>query len=229
MHVPGVPERERLVRRLRSQFPYIQVIRDLEMAGPWATALKAMRRIAPGATHHMVIQDHAYMPDGAPDALIRAISARPASFIVPYAIRSELAAYPGCWAQMRGAWGTAAAAPVELWDEYRRWAMEWTAQSPSKNDDRRLEAWMAATGRVASVTIPSLVTHTGVTSLLGHPRHRTRRATVLFGDVPEPDWAGDLADGPMLRGASLDDLSREIDPDKVELWREEVRRARAQV
>ena len=81
-HVPHVdPKRDSLVRRLRKQYPDLSVIRDIDREGCWPTSLKATRAISPGATHHMVLHDHAYIPN--PDALMAAIEARPDSWIAP--------------------------------------------------------------------------------------------------------------------------------------------------
>jgi len=217
MHVPGAdPERNLLVRRLRNQFARVEVVRDLDRSGCWPTSLRAAKAIAPGATHHMVLQDHATVPDVG--ALHRAIEAAPEDWICPYVPRKELVEVEGNWAHSQGVWGTANVAPVQLWDEYRRWVTEWTMQAKTDHDDRRMSAWLMATGRTARIPVPNLVDHTGVKSLLGHSRAVSRSSRVLVTrDRAEPPVWGS-PDGKNISTVAVKDVVKNVDPDKVDQW-----------
>ncbi|MAH46562.1 hypothetical protein CMI37_12095 [Candidatus Pacearchaeota archaeon] len=218
-HTPGIAsERDDLVKRLRRQYPELTIVHDYDREGSWPSTLKASRAITPGATHHMIMHDHAYIPDGAPEALIRAIEARPDDVLAPYTPRNFVHKVVGAWCRMNGVWGTAVVAPVQLWDEFRSWALNWTMSAPSTSADRRIGVWLIGTGRDAIVPIPSLVTHTGVKSLLGHPRTTPRRAAILFGDRPEPAWSEWHDNGPLFPTTPLTDLVKCIDPDKIGKW-----------
>ena len=221
VHVPNVdPDRDALVRRLVRQFPRVQVVRDLDRAGCWPTSLRAVRSIAPGSTHHMVVHDHALIPNA--DALMKVIEAKPESWISPYCPRKEMRTISGSWARIQGTWGTASIAPVQLWDEYRRWVTAWTMQAQTDHDDRRVVAWMKATGRGAWIPIPNVVTHTGVKSLLGHSRTNGRASQNLTGETVADYAVDDGAKSPWLATTPTADIIKNVDPDKVKAWRQAV-------
>jgi len=218
-HTPGIAsERDDLVKRLRRQYPELTIVHDYDREGCWPTSLKATRAIYPRATHHMVVHDHAYIPN--PDALMRVIEAKPESWISPYCPRKEMRTTKGLWAKIQGTWGTASIAPVQLWDEYRQWVTTWTMQAKTDHDDRRVVAWMKATGRGAWIPIPNVVTHTGVKSLLGHSRARGRGSQQLItadslGDEYKHD---DGANAPWLSTTPTADIIKNVDPDKIKAW-----------
>lgn len=220
VHVPNVdPARDSLVRRLRKQFPELTVVRDLDRAGCWPTSLKATREISRGATHHMVVHDHAYIPNV--DALMDVVRAKPESWISPYCPRKDIQTIPGSWARIQGTWGTASIAPVQLWDEYRRWVTAWTMQAKTDHDDRRVVAWMKATGRGAWIPIPNVVTHTGVKSLLGHSRGNGRASRKLV--KPGHEYKFDSGEkAPWLSTTPTADIVKNVDPDKIPAWHQAV-------
>lgn len=217
VHVPGAdPKRNLLVRRLKHQFrDRLSIVRDLTRAGCWPTSLRAAQQIAPGATHHMVVHDHAIVVDT--DALTRVIAAAPESWICPYAPRRELVEVEGNWASIQGTWGTANIAPVALWDEFRRWARGWTMSAETDHDDRRIGAWMQATGRAAAIPIPNVVDHTGAKSLLGHSRAISRSSRVLVGrDRQEPTTWGSPVGAKRIATTPWADVIKNVNPNRIE-------------
>ncbi|NMF30389.1 hypothetical protein [Cellulosimicrobium aquatile] len=178
----------------------VRVVEDPDPEGPPSplrTAKRAWAAVAPGATHHLVLQDDVTPVAGFAELVRRAVRARP---------RHAVALYSN-WNSPRNAYLVrAAAAAGQAWaplghDEWvptlglvlpadgaRRLAAHLaTLPDDARDDDEAVVAFCARERYPVVATLPHLLEHGDGPSLAGNDAHGARHATVPAGDVVDPD------------------------------------------
>ena len=178
----------------------VRVVEDPDPDGPPSplrTAKRAWAAVAPGATHHLVLQDDVAPVAGFAELVRRAVRARP---------RHAVALYSN-WNSPRNAYLVrAAAAAGQAWaplghDEWvptlglvlpadgaRRLAAHLaTLPDDARDDDEAVVAFCARERYAVVATLPHLLEHGDGPSLAGNDAHGARHATVPAGDVVDPD------------------------------------------
>jgi hypothetical protein len=168
------------------------------------TGLRAILDYDPKATHHLVIQDDAVVPDDFREGLVRALRyADPESPVGLYygGKGSSNSAHVKAWldAESRGAswlvrkgpiWGPGIVYPVSSIPDLNRFYKESSVQ----NYDRRVMRFYQSRGKLCWYSMPSLVDHRleGNPSLVGHDSRGERRARSFIGprSALDVDWSG---------------------------------------
>ena len=149
----------------------VTVIADVESRGPWPTARQAWLAWRRGATHHLVLQDDAMPVPDLIRGLAGAIATRPHSVIGLWTPRKEqrTAFERGDrWMLSEGGtWGPGTIMPTERIGEWLEWDGE-HVDPECPHDDTRIALWLLTLGEPAWLTVPSLVEHVSLRSLLGH-------------------------------------------------------------
>jgi hypothetical protein len=211
MHHPR--RRDRIPALLKACHPLsVRVIIDPEPDGPPSplrTAKRAWASIAPGATHHVVLQDDILPMTGFAEHLSRALAARPAEGIAlsvqqtsprnSYAVRRAALAGRAFAGMSAVEWTPtlALALPVAQAKALARFL----AAHPDEyvDDDQLVTAFRAEHGVSVIATVPNLVQHADVMSLSIHADEGRRPVTVYEEDwnVP-PAWWSATGDPPMV-------------------------------
>ncbi|MEV4847547.1 hypothetical protein AB0K20_30590 [Micromonospora matsumotoense] len=186
----------------------VQVVVDPDPDGPPSplrTAKRAWAAIAPGATHHVVLQDDILPTAGFAEHLHRALAARPTDGVTlsvqqtsprnSYAVRrTALAGRP--FAQMSAAEWTptlALALPVAYAEELARFL----AGIPDEDvdDDGPVTRFCAERAIQVVATVPNLVEHADLVSLCIYGDQGRRPAIVYAADlkIPSAWWESDPA------------------------------------
>ncbi|WP_340697706.1 hypothetical protein, partial [Cellulosimicrobium funkei] len=178
----------------------VRVVEDPDPDGPPSplrTAKRAWAAVAPGATHHLVLQDDVTPVAGFAELVRRAVRARP---------RHAVALYSN-WNSPRNAYLVrAAAAAGQAWaplghDEWvptlglvlpadgaRRLAAHLaTLPDDARDDDEAVVTFCARERYPVVATLPHLLEHGDGPSLAGNDAHGARHATVPADDVVDPD------------------------------------------
>ncbi|WP_454728243.1 hypothetical protein [Cellulosimicrobium protaetiae] len=178
----------------------VRVVEDPEPDGPPSplrTAKRAWAAVAPGATHHLVLQDDVTPVPGFAELVLRAVRARD---------RHAVALYSN-WNSPRNAFLVrAAAAAGQAWaplghDEWvptlglvlpadgaLRLAAHLAAlPDDERDDDEAVVTFCAREGYPVVATLPHLLEHGDGPSLAGNDAHGARHATVPAGDAVDPD------------------------------------------
>lgn len=178
----------------------VRVVEDPDPDGPPSplrTAKRAWAAVAPGATHHLVLQDDVAPVAGFAELVRRAVRARP---------RHAVALYSN-WNSPRNAYLVrAAAAAGQAWaplghDEWvptlglvlpadgaRRLAAHLaTLPDDARDDDEAVVTFCARERYPVVATLPHLLEHGDGPSLAGNDAHGARHATVPADDVVDPD------------------------------------------
>jgi hypothetical protein len=178
----------------------VRVVEDPDPDGPPSplrTAKRAWAAVAPGATHHLVLQDDVTPVPGFADLVLRAVRARD---------RHAVALYSN-WNSPRNAYLVrAAAAAGQAWaplghDEWvptlglvlpadgaLRLAAHLAAlPDDERDDDEAVVTFCAREGYPVVATLPHLLEHGDGPSLAGNDAHGARHATVPAGDAVDPD------------------------------------------
>ncbi|MFE6235992.1 hypothetical protein [Cellulosimicrobium sp. NPDC057862] len=178
----------------------VRVVEDPEPDGPPSplrTAKRAWAAVAPGATHHLVLQDDVTPVPGFAELVLRAVRARD---------RHAVALYSN-WNSPRNAYLVrAAAAAGQAWaplghDEWvptlglvlpadgaLRLAAHLAAlPDDERDDDEAVVTFCAREGYPVVATLPHLLEHGDGPSLAGNDAHGARHATVPAGDAVDPD------------------------------------------
>lgn len=201
MHAAFVPERrlllQGLLRRLdRASAVALDVVKDNTKQGVWPVAQQAWAcAFKHGATHHLVLQDDVVPCRDLIATLEKAAADRPEAAICAYSNeeRSHRARKDGLsWIKLKGrfVWAPALLLPV---DWVRRW-LEWDACNVvqyANYDDARCGLFLHVHALDRYLTVPSLVDHLPVKSVLGHAGH-TSFATEFAGEGTSGlgiDWA----------------------------------------
>ncbi|WP_264030989.1 hypothetical protein [Cellulosimicrobium sp. SH8] len=178
----------------------VRVVEDPDPDGPPSplrTAKRAWAAVAPGATHHLVLQDDVTPVPGFAELVLRAVRARD---------RHAVALYSN-WNSPRNAYLVrAAAAAGQAWaplghDEWvptlglvlpaegalRLAAHLATLPDDERDDDEAVVTFCAREGYPVVATLPHLLEHGDGPSLAGNDAHGARHATVPAGDAVDPD------------------------------------------
>ncbi|GGO39030.1 hypothetical protein [Streptomyces lasiicapitis] len=197
------PRRADAARALCARHPELdaRLITDPDPDGPPSalrTARLAWQSVAPGATHHLVLQDDAIL---APDFAARVrdlIAARPAASLSLFTEWGSRTANAVRVAALRGhAWApvvddylpsVALVLPAELALGFEEYATAKTAQEDT--DDVALLGYLAAAGTETVVPVAGLVDHANPASLVGNDVMGPRSAACF------PTTAPALPQGP---------------------------------
>jgi len=144
-----------------------------------------------GVTHHLVVQDDVWLPEGFADAACQAMSLhpdRPISFFVewgsPTATLARWAALTGVnWVPVINPYvpTLALALPRRLSTELARYLQdEATAEMA---DDIAVRRFLRRAGKSALVAVPNLVEHLEFPSLTGNDGHGVRRSACVLPEV----------------------------------------------
>ncbi|WP_052877669.1 hypothetical protein [Cellulosimicrobium funkei] len=178
----------------------VRVVEDPDPDGPPSplrTAKRAWAAVAPGATHHLVLQDDVTPVPGFAELVLRAVRARD---------RHAVALYSN-WNSPRNAYLVrAAAAAGQAWaplshDEWvptlglvlpadgaLRLAAHLAAlPDDERDDDEAVVTFCAREGYPVVATLPHLLEHGDGPSLAGNDAHGARHATVPAGDAVDAD------------------------------------------
>ncbi|MFE1548788.1 hypothetical protein [Streptomyces sp. NPDC058718] len=186
------PRRSHAARALSAALGDLRVVMDPHPGGSNAliTSIEAWGAYAPDATHHLVLQDDVIVR---PDLLVqarRAVELFPDAALSFYAnwdslngAAARLALMAGCGWVEAVRWEffptLATVLPVRLLDEYGRFAE--AAAQVHFEDDEVLFDFLQVKGVPGYVSVPALVEHGDLTSLVGNPK---RRAACYGGGEP---------------------------------------------
>ncbi|MEZ0067093.1 hypothetical protein ABIA32_003106 [Streptacidiphilus sp. MAP12-20] len=198
------PSRARAARRLRAELAELApaVVFDPDPQGPPSalrTARRAWNTVAPGATHHLVLQDDAVPSAGFAAQAAAAAQARPddgLAFFTEWGSRTahmvRIAALTGAsWARAVDEYVPAPALllPAHLargFDDYAELKAD-----PATPDDVVLDDYLRELGVRTYVSVPNLADHLETPSLTGNDHMGARRCVCLPAEGDSPvDWTG---------------------------------------
>ncbi|MEY9836725.1 hypothetical protein ABH941_001945 [Streptacidiphilus sp. EB103A] len=198
------PSRARAALRLQADLAALapEVVFDPEPEGPPSalrTARRAWSAVAPGATHHLVLQDDAVPCAGFAAQAAAAARARPEdglAFFTEWGSRTahmvRIAALTGAsWARAVDEYVPAPALllPAHIargFDEYAE-----RKADPATPDDVALDDYLRELGVASYVSVPNLADHLETPSLTGNDHMGARRCVCLPADGDPPaDWTG---------------------------------------
>lgn len=171
MHAPWSSERAENLVEILAQLPSAIVIRDDDRRGmlalgkrlgSWPMAERAWRSSSAEATHHLVLEDDAHLCDGFVDLALNAITARPDAALSLF--RGKRACSVGTVLPV---------ASIAPW-------LSWVSSSPESgrhlpHHDCLIDAGMRRLSVPHFYTVPSLVEHRQMESLLKHDHVRALR------------------------------------------------------
>ncbi|MEE1926754.1 hypothetical protein V1J52_00910 [Streptomyces sp. TRM 70351] len=199
------PDRMNAAERIRERLgPQVDVLLavDPEPDGP-RSALRSARLAfsqarESGATHHLVLQDDVEVPDGFVDSALRGVAVHPEaalSYFVEWGSRTAVLAR---WAALTGVGAVpvvnpyvptvALCLPAALAGELGGFLESEAYQGEA--DDQAVLRFVRATGTRALVTVPNLVEHSDLPSIVGNTGHGARRS-VSF--PAEPSYRDDAS------------------------------------
>jgi hypothetical protein len=191
------PARERAAGQLRDRYPELgaRIVYDPDPDGPRSTlrtARLAWGAIAPGASHHLVLQDDVALCDDFPAQLARAVATMPdrplflyTDWGTPCSQLLRLAALRGAsWAEAIDPYVPAQA--VLLPAGVARRLVDYVDGHPElePDDAMALRLFLEHHDLTAYVCVPNLVQHAGLPSLLSHDVMMGERRSVCFGNDP---------------------------------------------
>ncbi|WP_407285030.1 hypothetical protein [Streptomyces sp. BP-8] len=199
------PRRLPRARELAALLGLDAVVVDPDPDGPPSalrTALAAWAAAAPGATHHLVLQDDVAAPAFLRDLVRRSVRRHPADALAFYAAWNtrngsavRLAALVGAgWVRGVPEEFTptqAVCLPAAMAEDFRRYARG----STDRHDDEVLSAYLRLTGRMSLIAVPNPVEHIDTDSIAGFDWHGLRRSAC---PLQEPGIAVALETGWVL-------------------------------
>lgn len=165
----------------------VRVSLDRGKRDPWFNWQRASRMVAPGATHHLILQDDAILSKNFIPAVQQVIAARPNAPISFFSMRKEIAdavRKGKRWVTMSFPLGAVAQVfPVALLPKIRAYGR--AAYPPHmRHSDTVIASYLENAGIRLWHTAPSLVDHGLGKSAAGHPSlmfGRERRASAFIG------------------------------------------------
>jgi len=178
----------------------VRVVEDPDPDGPPSplrTAKRAWAAVAPGATHHLVLQDDVTPVPGFADLVRRAVRARPRHAVALYSnwnsphnaylVRAAAAAGQA-WAPLgHDEWVPTLGLVLPADGALRLAAHLATVPDDERDDDEAVVTFCAREGYPVVATLPHLLEHGDGPSLAGNDAHGARHATVPAGDAVDPD------------------------------------------
>ena len=199
------PRRLERAAALRDRFPElnVQIAVDPDPDGPPSalrSARVAWRQAAPGATHHLVLQDDVAAPADLPDRIRALVAARPSD---PVSLVAEWGAISASLVRIAALHGAGWAPVVDVYvpsyglvlpAELARGFDEYAARSGPGDgaDDTVLGAYLRDQRVTAYLPVPHVLDHDtepAVSSIVGNSAMGARRSAC----PPPPDAAADLA------------------------------------
>jgi hypothetical protein len=179
-----------LLRRIRSA---ADVVEDRTGAGPWPTARRAWESTPGWATHRLVLQDDVALVDNFGVTIRRVVEAvpdRPIALFCPRpAIVREAHRRGHRWVVIHdGGWAQGFVLPTIAIGPFLAW-QDRNVEPTLAHDDARLSMWLFAAGGPAWATVPSLVEHRAVVSLIGHDPVRAADFPGEDADLSAVDWS----------------------------------------
>ncbi|MCO7273484.1 hypothetical protein [Cellulosimicrobium cellulans] len=178
----------------------VRVVEDPEPDGPPSplrTAKRAWAAVAPGATHHLVLQDDVAPVPGFAELVLRAVRARDRHAVALYsnwnsprnAYLVRAAAVAGqAWAPLgHDEWVPTLGLVLPADGALRLAAHLATLPDDERDDDEAVVTFCAREGYPVVATLPHLLEHGDGPSLAGNDAHGARHATVPAGDAVDPD------------------------------------------
>lgn len=223
-HVPGIPDRERLVGQLRRDLPDVEVIRDPQRQGVWPTTRRAYERLSvfapPGSTHAAVLVDDFVLCKDFSEhlhAALEAVDGAPLNFFsMRKQVREEHDSGRAWYQSSCGVYGGACVIPLDWVPDYLAWNRDCVPENYTISD-RRLAYYLHKVRKTRVwQTVPNLVQHALPTgSLLGHSNPRSVGPTFSpeIGDTSR--WA-EVPDKPLHLGQCsgwINDFDRMVGED----------------
>ncbi|MBM7817930.1 hypothetical protein JOE63_000407 [Cellulosimicrobium cellulans] len=178
----------------------VRVVEDPDPDGPPSplrTAKRAWAAVAPGATHHLVLQDDVTPVPGFAELVLRAVRARGRHAVALYsnwnsprnAYLVRAAAVAGqAWAPLgHDEWVPTLGLVLPAEGALRLAAHLATLPDDERDDDEAVVTFCAREGYPVVATLPHLLEHGDGPSLAGNDAHGARHATVPAGDAVDPD------------------------------------------
>ncbi|MBN0038740.1 hypothetical protein JN535_00965 [Cellulosimicrobium cellulans] len=195
------PARGDVSELLRACAPLdVRVVEDPEPDGPPSplrTAKRAWAAVAPGATHHLVLQDDVTPVPGFAELVLRAVRARDRHAVALYsnwnsprnAYLVRAAAVAGqAWAPLgHDEWVPTLGLVLPAEGALRLAAHLAALPDDERDDDEAVVTFCAREGYPVVATLPHLLEHGDGPSLAGNDAHGARHATVPAGDAVDPD------------------------------------------
>lgn len=197
-----------LLRRLGRED--VTVVTDHDGDGPWPTARRAWQARDPSATHHLLLQDDALLCDDFLHGVVWAtiaVGGAPTSFFYLHGGRKvidPIVARGDHWCRIRDVSGVAVCLPTWMVDDFLTWVDAHIAPE-MPYDDTRLSLYLQSTQQDVWLTVPSLVDHLSVKSII-HARASHRQARHFLGSTrsaKEIDWNRGVLDAPLYKGRNL--------------------------
>jgi hypothetical protein len=171
-HVPGIPERERNVDRIREAVDGwasgFHVVSDFDRRGPQWSWRQCLARVSEGE-RLLVVQDDVELV--APmEVLDEVVRLRPTDLLCLSYPRKEgltLSERGVRWMRLRGMWVYATVYPPGMPGHLLQWVTKHIPEE-YRHDDRSLSAYMTHHALYAYAPLPSLAQHLEYKSTLGH-------------------------------------------------------------
>jgi hypothetical protein len=197
MHHPARGDVSELVRACAPLD--VRVVEDPDPDGPPSplrTAKRAWAAVAPGATHHLVLQDDVTPVPGFAELVLRAVRARDRHAVALYsnwnsprnAYLVRAAAVAGqAWAPLgHDEWVPTLGLVLPAEGALRLAAHLAALPDDERDDDEAVVTFCAREGYPVVATLPHLLEHGDGPSLAGNDAHGARHATVPAGDAVDP-------------------------------------------
>jgi hypothetical protein len=200
------PKRARQARDLARRLNGARIVTDpapTAQQSPLRTAIRSWRAVAPGATHHLVVQDDVELSEEVLRRVEAAIRLFPDAALALY---SNWSARNAAAIRLAGAAGAtwvhglggeyfptlAVVLPAHRIEDYLEFA---TAHNVWwQDDDEVMRDFLDSRGIDAYISVPSLVEHRGLESVAGNVSHGERRAVWFTAKPTYPDSYEALAE-----------------------------------
>ena len=207
--IMAVPERKELVFKLQEQLGRrVPVLWDEKHEGCWWNARRAWGTVTGNATHHLVLSDDAEVCANFIEIAEEALAVHDDSVVTFFNARKDVLAAKergDSWIRLSTfLWGQSMVMPVYMIPRFLRWARE-NVKEGYPHDDAMLGMFCEANEVPIYCTVPHLVNHLLVKSILGHqpPGSRSSHWFLGEGDGHEIDWTKGLENPLTIRYNSM--------------------------
>ena len=189
---------EKLLERLGEEFDAVRVFYDNEHRGSWWNLQRILRNTDSVHTHHLVLQDDVVISEGFGYNVGAIGELMKGKFVTFFANRKEVkdALDKGLqWAPLSNfLGGQAVMFPCERINDFLcfvdnyPWTIKMTGKNFWKHDDIRLQLYLKEKKERIWCTVPNLVEHSHVQSVIGNHSRIPNRARVFDINIGKKEW-----------------------------------------